>query len=214
MSNAYESTFVVPCESSAWNDTVDMRMKQQVLTPRMQDAEEADLRAKVLRVSSDLSERLRYSTEQQTVEFDLVFQHKRVQLARQGEHDMEVRDRQKFALSGGNPTLTRLSLAFWAVAIPAGVIGDGPVAATLRAGIDVTAESGCPATHDGAHHLQLLETDSVSMTVNEVLALRAKDIGDLHSRPVHRSCFLFLDRFTVARSETDMASAGLVTACR
>src|SRR5438552_11121076 len=101
---------------------------------------------------------------------------------RQREHDMEVRDRQKFPLSGGDPTLTRLSLAFWAVAIPAGVIGDGLVAATLRASIDVTAESRCPATHDGAHHLQLLETDSVSMTVNEVVALRTKDIGHLHSR--------------------------------
>ena len=95
----------------------------------------------------------------------MVFKDKRVQLMRQREHDMEVRDRQKFPLSGSDPMLTRLSLAFWAVAIPAGIIGDGPVAATLRAGIDVTAKSRCTATHDGAHHFQLLETDSVSMTV-------------------------------------------------
>src|SRR5687768_4045642 len=111
---------------------------------------------------------------------------------RQREHDMEVRDCQKFPLSSGDPTLTSLSLAFWAVAIPTGIIRDGPVATTLRTGIDVTAESRCPATHNSAHHLQLLETDSVSMTINIVVAMRTKDIGHLHSRPVHRTCFLFL----------------------
>src|SRR5438093_1450042 len=45
----------------------------------------------------------------------------------------------------------------------------------------MTAESGCAATHDRAHHLQLLETDSVSITVHEVAALRAKDVGHRHA---------------------------------
>src|SRR5688500_13004665 len=109
---------------------------------------------------------------------------------RQCEHGMEVRDRQKLPLSSGDPTLTGLILAFWAVAIPAGIKGDGRVAATLRTGIDVTAESRCPATHDSAHHLQLLETNSVPMAINKVVALSTKDIGHLQSRPAHRSCFL------------------------
>jgi hypothetical protein len=196
---------VVPCDSSPWNDTVDMRMEQHVLSPRVQDAEEADVGAKMFRVSSDLHKRLGHSMEQQAVEFGLVLEDERVQFMRQREHDMEVRDRQKFPLSGGDPTLTRLSLAFWAVAISARIIGDGPVAATLRTGIDVTAESRCPATHNSDHHLQLLETDSVSMTINIVVAMRTKNIGHLDSRPVHRFCFLFLDRFTVSSLETEMA---------
>jgi predicted DNA-binding protein (UPF0251 family) len=33
--------------------------------------------------------------------------------------------------------------------------------------------------HDGTHHLHLLETNRVAMTVDEVLALRAKDVGHL-----------------------------------
>src|SRR5262245_8293004 len=110
---------VVWCESPTWNDAVDVRMEQHVLTPRVQDAEESDVSAKMFRVSSDLSERRRHSTEQQIVEFDLVSQDKCVQRVRHREDDMEVRDRQKVPLSGGDPTLTCLSLAFWTVAIPA-----------------------------------------------------------------------------------------------
>ena len=45
---------VVRCESSAWNDTVNVRMEQQVLSPRVQDAEEADLRSKMFWIRGDL----------------------------------------------------------------------------------------------------------------------------------------------------------------
>jgi hypothetical protein len=37
----------------------------------------------------------------------------------------------------------------------------------------------------GAHYLQVLDTESVSMTVNKVVALRTKDIGHFYSRAVH-----------------------------
>src|SRR5215475_322565 len=104
---------------------------------------------------------------------------------RQREHHMEIARFQKFLLPGGDPTLARLSLTFWTVAIAARVIGDGLVAATSRANIDVTAQSCGSAMHDGTHHLQLLETNRVAMTVNEVFALRAKDLGHLHGGPAH-----------------------------
>ena len=69
---------VVPCESSAWNDAMDMRMEQHVLSPRVQDAEEADIGAKMFWVSSDVQECLGHSMEQQTVEFGLVLKDERV----------------------------------------------------------------------------------------------------------------------------------------
>jgi len=77
----------------------------------------------------------------------------------------------------------------------------------------MTTESRCPATPDGAHHLQLLEADCASMTVDEVVALRAKDIGHLHGGPRHGFCFL-LDRFTVSSLEIGIDSTGLTTACK
>jgi hypothetical protein len=189
-------------------------MEQKILSPRVQNAEEADLGAEMFGISSDIQKCLGHRAEQQIVEPRLILEHERVQFVWQREYDMKIARGQKVALSSGDPTLTRLSLAFGAVAIPAGIIGDGWIVATLRAGIAVTAESCRTATHDSAHYLQLLETNAISVTVNEAFALRAKDIGHLHSGPVHRLCFLLLDLFTVASVVIGSVSAGLATACK
>jgi hypothetical protein len=70
---------------------VNVWMKQQVLTPRMQNTEEADLRAKMSRIRGDLDESLRYGTKQQVVEFGFVLTNERVELVWQAENNMEVR---------------------------------------------------------------------------------------------------------------------------
>src|SRR5215475_4879703 len=126
---------------------------------------------------------------------------------------MEIARLQEFFLPGSDPTLARLSLTFWTVAITARVIGDGLVAATLRTDVDMATESRCTAMQNGPHHFQLLETDSVSMTIDEVAALRAKDIGHLHGGPGH-SPFFFLRLSFVPSPEMGRASIGLLTACK
>src|SRR5437867_191804 len=143
----------IPCESSARNDTVNVRMEQQVLSPCMENAEKTDLRSKVFRIPCHLKQCFGHRSEQQAIEFGLVLQDQRVQFMRQGEHHMEITRLQQFLLSGCDPALPRLSLTFWAVAIPARVIGDGLVAATSRACIDMATESRCTAMKDGPHHL-------------------------------------------------------------
>src|SRR5262249_54675798 len=91
--------------------------------------------------------------------------------------------------------------------------GDGPVAATSRTDIDMTAESCGSAMQDGTHHLQLLEPNRVAMAVDEVFALCAKDVGHLHGGPAH-SPFLGR-RFGLSPSrEIGRASMGLLTDCR
>ena len=45
---------MVGCNSSAGNNTVDVGMEQQVLSPRVEDAKEANLRSKVLGIACDL----------------------------------------------------------------------------------------------------------------------------------------------------------------
>ena len=76
----------------------------------------------------------------------------------------------------------------------------------------MTAESRCATTRDGAYHFQMLNTES--MTINEVVAPRAEDVGHLHGGPRHGCCFRLLDRLIAAMLDTDMASTGLVTACK
>ena len=51
-----------------------MRVQLQGLSPRVQDAEESNLGTQVFRIASDLQKRLRHSTEQEVVEFDLVLE--------------------------------------------------------------------------------------------------------------------------------------------
>ena len=120
-----------------------------------------------------------------------------MQFMRQREHHMEIARLQKFLLSGGDPTLARLSLTFWTVAITARVIGDGLVAATSRTDIDMTAESRCSAMQDGPHHFQLLETDSVSMTIDEVVCPARE-----RCRPPPR----WAGSFSLSRSETRLCA--------
>ena len=61
---------VRPGAKPRWNDTMDVRMKQQILAPGMQDGEESDLRAKMLGVGGHLHKRLGNGAEQQVVEFN------------------------------------------------------------------------------------------------------------------------------------------------
>ena len=112
-------TGMVGRESSVGDDAMDVRMKQQVLSPRMQDREESDSGSKVFWIGSHFHEGLGDRAEQQVVQFDLILQDQTVQLMRQSEHDMEVTGRQQFPLPGSNPALACLSLALWTMTIPA-----------------------------------------------------------------------------------------------
>ena len=76
----------------------------------------------------------------------------------------------------------------------------------------MTAKSSRAAAHDGLHDLELLETHSVVMTIDEVIALRAKDIGHLHGGPAH-SPFLGRRVGLAPSPEMGRASMGLFTPC-
>ena len=61
-------------KSARWNHAVDVRMKQHVLSPCVQDAEEANFRAKMFRIRSDFDEGVGHGAEQQAAEFGLILQ--------------------------------------------------------------------------------------------------------------------------------------------
>ncbi len=77
----------------------------------------------------------------------------------------------------------------------------------------MTAESRRSAMQDSPHYFQLLETDSVSMAIDEATALRAKDVGHLHGGPAH-SAFLGRRLGLSPSPEIASASMGLLTDCR
>ena len=55
-------------ESARRNDAMEVRMEEQVLSPRVQDAEEADLRSEVFRIRGDFEHGCRAGAEQQVVQ--------------------------------------------------------------------------------------------------------------------------------------------------
>ena len=81
---------VVRRQSAAGNDTVDMRMEQEILPPGVENAEEADLGAQVFRIASDFQKCVRYCLKQEVVEFGLVLENECLQFMWQRENDMEI----------------------------------------------------------------------------------------------------------------------------
>ena len=148
-------------------------MKQQILSPRMQDGKEANLRAKMLRIGGDFNEGFSYRTEQQVVQFGFILPDEIGQFVRQTEHDMEVTGGEEFPLSSRDPPPACLSLTLGTMPIPARVKGEAPVLTATWAHVDMTAKSRRAASHDGLHDLELLEAHALAMTVDEARALRA-----------------------------------------
>src|SRR5690348_1475576 len=109
-------------DSATGNHVVDMRMKEQVLFPRVQDAKETNLCSEMLRIACNLAERSSDGVEQQAIEFGLILQNERVQLMWQREDDVKVMGLKQFLLPRVDSLMVRLSLALVAVTIATAVV--------------------------------------------------------------------------------------------
>jgi hypothetical protein len=77
-------------ETAGRNDAVEMRMQSQVLSPSVENAEEADLGSEVLGVGRYFEHGLSAGAEEQIVEQPWMALTERVQLVGQGKDDVEV----------------------------------------------------------------------------------------------------------------------------
>ena len=117
-------------ETAGGNDAVEMRMQSQVLSPGVQNAEEADLGSEVLGVGRNFEHGLRAGAEEQIVEQAWMALTERVQLVGQGKDDVEVGHAEQILFAPCQPALACLGLALRTVAVATGVIGNGLVVAT------------------------------------------------------------------------------------
>ncbi|MBA7558884.1 hypothetical protein ES708_00494 [subsurface metagenome] len=97
---------------------------------------------------------------------------------------MEVAHRQQVGLALGQPCAGRRPLAFGAVPVAAGVVGDPPVAA-VAAALDVAAERGGAAVLDRRHDLELPQAQVAGLGRPVGRPSSAEDVGDL-DRGAHR----------------------------
>ena len=102
---------------------------------------------------------------------------------RKRENDMEVADGQNLGLASLEPAGLIEPLAFGTMPISARVIG-GALEAAAVAAFEVAAESGSPATLDGAENFKLRNRQG--MGAAEVLPMEAQDIRQLPPGPFAR----------------------------
>ena len=172
-------------DAAAGHDHVDVRMMGHRRAPGVEHGGDADAGAEVLGIGGDREHRLGRGAEQEVVDHRLVLIGDVGDLGRQREDDMEVADRQQIGFARGEPVPCRRALAFGAMPVAAGVVGDAAVAAVL-ARLDMAAERGGAAGLDRRHHLQLAEAQMAGMGRAPGGAVAMEDVCDLQRRAAHR----------------------------
>ena len=142
---------VIGRQAAGRHDTVHVGMTDQRLPPRVEDAEDADLRPQMARVGGDLAQRGRTRLKEPGVQLRGVAIAQRQQRMRERKDDMHVRHVEQLALARVQPALPRLRLTLRAVPVSTRVIGDGLMPAGV-APIEVAAERGRATARDRAEH--------------------------------------------------------------
>ena len=106
-------------------------MLRERLAPRVEDRGDPDRAAEVPRIAPEGEQRVGGRAEEQRVDHARIALRERVEVVRQGEDDVEVRDRQQVGLARREPPFLGERLALGTVAIATGVVGD---AARRRSG--------------------------------------------------------------------------------
>ena len=97
---------------------------------------------------------------------------------------MVVGNGEKFRHACFEPLCFGEGLTLWAVAVATGVIGIS-LAAALVAHVDVAAQEGSSAIHDGAHDTMLLTRHGSAVDLPILRAALAEDVGHFQGRPSH-----------------------------
>jgi hypothetical protein len=92
-------------------------MMLQILSPGMQDGEEADLGAEVFRIARDGEKRFRSGLKENAVDRLFVVEGDAGNLFRKGEDDVKIFDRQQFGLPVSEPLRPLGALIFRTVPI-------------------------------------------------------------------------------------------------
>src|ERR1035441_8911052 len=118
---------VVGSEAARSGDAVDVGMMLEPLVPGVEHAEEADLRAEVVGIASDLQQGGGAGLKEQAVDDALVLKREGSEFARQGEDEMHGAGGQQFPFACLEPARRLLRLPWGKVRVGAELLGDGGV---------------------------------------------------------------------------------------
>jgi hypothetical protein len=162
------------------NDTVDMGVKPQVASPRVQDAGDGELGAEMARIAPELEQRGGGASKESVEDEIGIDQRESAQLPGQGEDDVKGVGGQHARHALCDPAGLVERLALWTVPVATRVVGELLDVAARGAHVLVAAELGRPAASNVAQDGLLLRRQSVSAC--EVLAVSTDDVRDLQQR--------------------------------
>src|ERR1700691_1465967 len=113
---------MVGSQAPGGNDTMNVRMMLEFLVPGVQDAEESDLAAEMLRVVGDLDQRFGTGPEKQGIDLAFVLHREWRKLPRQCKDHVDVARGQQFLFPRCEPAVAGTRLTFRAMPVSAGVV--------------------------------------------------------------------------------------------
>ena len=164
-----------------------VRVKDEIASPRMHDAGDADQRADPFAIQSELKNRFTGRLEQQVEKQALVFANKRAQFCGQGEDDMEVAHGQRALHAPGDPASLFERLTLGTVAIATRIV-DQALLATGCTYVAMAAERARAADRDVPQRPALHGAERVRLPKGPpVLAEYSSDITGRRSPPPGRT---------------------------
>jgi len=152
----------------------------------VQHRQEADGSAQQSRIGCSFEQRLGSGPEQHGVNLFRVLQSQLADLLRQSKHHVEIGDRQKLRLPLREPAGACCGLALRAMPVAARVIEDDAMSAPIAL-LEVTAQSSGPAIANVPQRFALMARQHPIPTIQEILLMRAEDIGQFQPMILHRT---------------------------
>lgn len=144
-------------QATGRDDTVDVGMVDQSLTPGVEDEDKAEAGAEVAGVDGDVLKRPGRRAQQEVVDDLRALEGERCESLGQREDDVGIGHRQHLGLASVEPAGLGAALTLGAMTVPARVVGDHLVPARVAL-VDVTAEARGPARQDLVDDPVLLPT--------------------------------------------------------
>src|SRR5580693_4191993 len=163
-----------------------MWMKHQVLSPTVQHGEEANFGAEMFGVGGNGAQGFRSGPKENVVHHFLVLISDGGNLFWESKDDMEILGVEELGLTILDPLGPCQGLAFWAMAVAAGVVSNALVLA-LIALFQVAAEGGGPAELDRTHDPELRDGQGSTMLLSIGFAIATQHVGDFQPGTIHES---------------------------
>jgi hypothetical protein len=170
-------------QTASGDEAVDMRMVGERSRPGMQDGQDTDQPADIVRVCRELDQGVGGGLHEEGVQSLLVTPDDVAKFLGQGEDDVKVGYGQEFLTAFVEPSLDVIAMALGATAVSAGVVGV-VLFSTVRAGKDLATQDGGPAVQDVLECVEMAGQHPLTVLGKILPAVLAEDVGDFkHDRP-------------------------------